>query len=112
MKIDAGADDLVELINKPVGSYSIDKVVDSLSGFKGDFVLQTMFVRSSYFNTAEPDALNRWMDIVRRLSPREIMIYTIDRETPDKTLQKYTVDEMKAFVRPLLDEGFKIQIRG
>ena len=112
MKIDAGADDLVELINKPVGSYSIDKVVDSLSGFKGDFVLQTMFVRSSYFNTAEPDALNRWMDIVRRLSPREIMIYTIDRETPDKTLQKYTVDEMKAFVQPLLDEGFKIQISG
>ena len=71
-----------------------------------------MFVRSSDFNTAEPDALNRWMDIVRRLSPREIMIYTIDRETPDKTLQKYTVDEMKAFVQPLLDEGFKIQIRG
>jgi len=46
------------------------------------------------------------------LRPREIMVYTIDRETPDKSLQKYTVEEMTGFVRPLLDEGFKIQIRG
>ena len=52
------------------------------------------------------------MNIVRQLSPREIMVYTIDRETPDKSLAKYTVEEMKAFVKPLLDEGFSIQIRG
>ena len=52
------------------------------------------------------------MDIVRRLRPREIMVYTIDRETPDKSLAKYSVEEMTAFVRPLLDEGFNIQIRG
>ena len=43
---------------------------------------------------------------------KEIMIYTIDRETPDKTLRKYTIEEMTSFVQPLLDEGFKIQIRG
>ena len=52
------------------------------------------------------------MDIVRELKPREVMVYTIDRETPDKSLGKYTVDEMKAFVQPLVDEGFEIQIRG
>jgi hypothetical protein len=52
------------------------------------------------------------MDIVRELHPREIMVYTIDRETPDKSLEKYTVEEMTAFVQPLLDEGHKIQIRG
>ena len=56
--------------------------------------------------------LARWMDIVRELRPREIMVYTIDRETPDKTLGKYTVEEMTAFVQPLIDEGFKIQVRG
>jgi hypothetical protein len=71
-----------------------------------------MFVRSDDFDTTVPEALNRWMDIVRKVSPREIMIYTIDRETPDKTLQKYTIEEMRSFVQPLLDEGFEIQIRG
>ena len=50
--------------------------------------------------------------IVRELRPREIMVYTIDRETPDKSLSKYTVEEMTALVQPLLDEGYKIQIRG
>jgi hypothetical protein len=71
-----------------------------------------MFLRSQDFSTTHKEALDAWMDIVRELRPREIMVYTIDRETPDKSLGKYTVDEMTAFVQPLLDEGFKIQIRG
>lgn len=112
MKLDAGTSELVVAVNKPVGTYDIDKVVDSLRRFDGDFVLQTMFLRSGSFDTTEAAALNRWMDIVRELSPREVMIYTIDRETPDKTLRKYTVEQMRAFVQPLLNEGFKIQIRG
>jgi hypothetical protein len=40
------------------------------------------------------------------------MVYTIDRETPDKSLGKYTVEEMTEMVRPLIDEGYNIQIRG
>ena len=71
-----------------------------------------MFLKSPDFDTASKDALDGWMNIVRELRPREIMVYTIDRETPDKSLGKYTVEEMTAFVQPLLDEGFKIQIRG
>ena len=80
--------------------------------FGGNFILQTMFLRSPEFDTTEPEALAAWMDMVRELMPREIMVYTIDRETPDKSLGKYTVEEMTEFVRPLLDEGFSIQIRG
>ena len=99
-------------VNKPVGKYSLDRIVDGLRRFNGDFVLQTMFVGSDDFDTTVQDALGRWMDIVRELAPREVMIYTIDRETPDKTLRKYTVGQMSAFVKPLLDEGFNIQIRG
>ncbi len=112
MKIDAGTDSLVSAVNKPVGKYSLDRIVDGLRRFNGDFVLQTMFVGSDDFDTTVQDALGRWMDIVRELAPREVMIYTIDRETPDKTLRKYTVGQMSAFVKPLLDEGFNIQIRG
>jgi wyosine [tRNA(Phe)-imidazoG37] synthetase (radical SAM superfamily) len=112
LKIDASTDALVQKINKPVGQYRLDDIVEALKAFEGNFVLQTMFLRSSDFDTASPEALEGWMNIVRTLRPREIMVYTIDRETPDKSLGKYTVEEMEEFVRPLADEGFKIQIRG
>ena len=112
LKIDASSDELVRMINRPVGRYRLEDVIEALKAFNGDFILQTMFCRSEEFDTAAPEALAAWMDIVRVLRPREIMVYTIDRETPDKSLQKYTVEEMTGFVRPLLDEGFKIQIRG
>jgi hypothetical protein len=52
------------------------------------------------------------MDIVRQIRPREIQVYTIDRETPMKGLGKYTPEEMRAMVQPLQNEGFKIQIKG
>lgn len=112
LKLDGSDDGLVMKMNKPVGHYSVDEVVDGLKAFRGNFVLQTMFLRSADVDTASPEALSRWMDIVREVRPREIMVYTIDRETPDKTLGKYTVEEMTAFVQPLIDEGFKVQIRG
>ena len=112
LKIDASSDELVEKINKPVGRYRLAEIVEALKRFDGNFVLQTMFLKSAEFDTTDPKALHAWMDIVRELRPREIMVYTIDRETPDKSLGKYTVEEMTAFVQPLLDEGFKIQIRG
>ena len=112
LKLDAGTTDAALAVNKPVGAYSVERVVESLRRFKGNFVLQTMFVRSEEFDTTAHDVLGRWVEIVRELAPREIMIYTIDRETPDKTLQKYTVEEMASFVQPLREEGFEIQIRG
>lgn len=112
LKLDASTDGLVRKINKPVGTYRLDEVVGNMKLFEGRFVLQTMFLKSPDFNTAEPEALARWMDIVREVRPREIMVYTIDRETPDKNLEKYTVDEMRELVRPLIEEGYDIQIRG
>ena len=112
LKIDGSSDDLVAMMNKPSGHYRLAEIIEALKGFEGRFVLQTMFLRSPEFDTASPEALGRWMDIVRELKPREIMVYTIDRETPDKSLAKYTVEEMTAFVQPLIDEGFKIQVRG
>lgn len=112
LKIDASSDSLIAQINKPVGRYRLDEVVEAMMKFEGRFVLQTMFLKSPDFDTAEPDALEKWMEIVRKVKPHEIMVYTIDRETPDKSLAKYTVEEMTAFVQPLIDEGFRIQIRG
>lgn len=112
MKIDAPTNALVEWINKPTGTYEIDKVVDSLKKFNGDFVLQTMFLRGPGYDSAEPKALEGWYEIVRTLRPRLIMAYTIARAVPMKGLEKFTVEEMEECVRPLKEEGFKVQISG
>ncbi len=112
LKIDASSDEFIMKINKPMGHYRLEEIVEAMMKFDGNFILQTMFLRSPNFDTATSEGLGKWMDIVRKLKPREIMVYTIDRETPDKSLAKYSVEEMTAFVQPLIDEGFKIQIRG
>lgn len=112
MKIDAPTNDLIEKINHPAPGYDINKVVEALKQFNGDFIMQTMFLKSKDFDSSSPEVLNGWMDIVRLLKPREVMVYTIDRPTPEEGLQKFTVEEMRRLVHPLIDEGFMIQIKG
>ena len=114
MKIDAPTNELIARINKPAPGYDIARVVEALKQFKGNFILQTCMLRSKEydFDSSRPEVLDGWMEIVRQLRPREIMVYTIDRPTPAQGLEKFTVEEMTALVQPLIDEGFKLQIKG
>ena len=112
MKIDAPTAELAARINNPAPGYDPLKVADALRGFGGDFVLQTMFLKSSNFDSSSPEVLDGWMQIVRDLRPREIMVYTIARPTPQQGLEKFSEEQMRQLVKPLLDEGFNISIRG
>lgn len=112
MKIDAPTNELVERINKPAPGYDVKRVVEALKAFEGDFVLQTCMLRSDNFDSSRPEVIDGLLDIVRLLRPREWMVYTIDRPTPMQGLQKFTPDEMRSLVQPLIDEGFCIQIKG
>ena len=40
------------------------------------------------------------------------MVYTIARPTPEQGLVKFSEEQMRSLVQPLLDEGFNIEIRG
>lgn len=112
MKIDAPTNELAAKINQPSLGYDVRKVVESLKRFKGNFVLQTMMLRSKEFDSSRPEVIEGWKAIVRELHPREIMVYTIDRPTPKEGLEKITVEEMRSLVEPLIEEGFVIQIKG
>ena len=110
LKIDAPTDEGARKMNRPAGDYHVEDIVRNLERFEGGFILQTMFLRGDGWSSA--DWVKEWMDLVRRLHPREVMVYTVDRETPQKGLEKYTVDEMRALVRPLIEEGYQLQIKG
>ncbi len=112
MKIDAPSDELTAKINRPAPGYSMGRVIQALKLFKGDFVLQTMMLKSPEFDSSSPEVLDGWMDIVRELKPREIMVYTVDRPTPAENIEKFSAEQMKGFVKPLIEEGYKIDIKG
>ena len=113
MKIDAPTNELVAKINNPAPGYDVQRVIEALKQFKGNFVLQTCMLRSPDFDSSSPEVVGPMMDIVRLLKPREWMVYTIDRPTPMQGLQKFSPQEMKALVQPIIDEGItKVQIKG
>ena len=110
LKLDAPTDAQAALINRPAGDYHVSDVVEGMLRFEGDFVLQTMFLKGPGWATE--DWLAPWMEIVRQVRPREIMVYTLDREPPMSGLRKYSTEQMGLLVQPLVQEGFKIQIKG
>ena len=112
MKIDAPTDEAAGRINRPAPGYSLERTIEALKRFEGDFVMQTMFLKSKDFDSSDPQQLAAWMDIVRMLRPREIMVYTIARPTPQEGLVKFSAAQMEELVRPLIDEGFKLDIKG
>lgn len=112
MKIDAPSEGMVNTVNRPSPSYSLERTIDGLMKFEGNFILQTMFLKGAGADSSGPEWISGWTDLVRKLRPREVMVYTLDRETPEKGLVKFQVQEMADIVAPLIAEGFNIQIRG
>lgn len=110
LKLDAPTDERARMINGALPSFRVDDVVKGMKRFEGDFILQTMFLRSDDFDSLEPQMLAKWMDIVRELRPRLIMAYTIARPTPQSGLSAYSAAQIREALKPLEDEGFKIQI--
>ena len=82
LKLDAPTDRAARLVNQPMGRYHVEDIVRDLERFEGNFLLQTMFLKGDGFATE--DWVEGWMEIVRRLRPRTVMVYTIDRETPQQ----------------------------
>lgn len=116
LKIDSAIEDIVNWINKPQPGYSLSETIERLKQMSGKYILQTMFLKGSndgrYVDCTSEENAKAWQDLVREIRPRSVMMYTIDRETPAKDLQKATVEEMEKIAAPLRAEGFEIQIRG
>lgn len=110
MKLDTVDADYIRLLDRPTGHYDVDKIVDALKMMQGRLVIQTMFLKGrsaqghDMDNTTDHYVLP-WIAAVREIAPRQVMIYTIDRETPDQNLQKATPAELDRIVKMLEKEG-------
>ena len=99
LKLDSALDNTVRLVNNPCGKYSVEEIVNNLQKFNGKFILQTMFLRGEYLgervdNTTE-DEVVAWLRIVEQLHPQRVMVYSLDRDTPCKTLEKVEREELE-----------------
>ena len=67
--------------------------------FDGHMILQTMFLRGScdgqpVDNTTEEE-VSAWLGLVAEIRPRQVMVYSLDRDTPCRTLEKVSKEELQ-----------------
>ena len=98
LKLDSAFDDTVQLINKPCGQYSVVRQVELMKLFNGNFILQTMFLRGEYngkrVDNTTSEQVEAWLRLVKEMSPRKVMVYSLDRDTPCPTLEKVQREEL------------------
>ena len=109
LKLDTVDEEYIHLLDRPNGKYSVKKIIEKMKEFKGNCIVQTMCLKGSYQgkdvdNTSDKYVLP-WIEAVKEIAPRQVMIYTIDRETPDHDLQKATHEELDRIVALLEKEG-------
>lgn len=111
LKLDGPSNESVAVMNRPQGKYDVEAVIEGMKAFGGDFVLQTMMLGGAAFDFRRDDsALSSWKETVRMLHPREIMVYTLDRPSPQKGLEKLSKEEMELMLSDLIEEGLNVKI--
>lgn len=113
LKLDSAIDATMQLIDKPVNhNLTVEQIAQWLLLFNGDFTLQTCFLRGEYhgqiIDNTTPEELSAWYAMIKRLHPKQVMIYVIDRATPLETLSKVPAHKMEAIATPLREQGIDV----
>ena len=98
LKLDTVDPAYINKVDHPNGTYDVNLIIDRLKAFQGHVIIQTMFMRGecngeSVDNTGD-EYVNPWLEAVKTIAPQQVMIYTIDRETPTQGLLKATHEQL------------------
>ncbi len=101
LKLDSAFDETVRRMNNPQSAeYSVHRIVEQMKRFEGRMILQTMFLRGTCngmpVDNATEEEITAWLRIVAAIRPRQVMVYSLDRDTPCKTLEKVPREELQA----------------
>ena len=113
LKLDSAIADTVALIDRPTSpAYDVNRVIAQLSEFGANCIVQTMLLRGTYnghtidnTTTAEIEAL---IDAYRTIRPAEVMLYSIDRQTPARQLVKIPSEELEAIADRIRQAGINV----
>ena len=116
IKIDGGTYDTIKSINKPNVDFDLEKYVERLQDFKGELVIQTCFLRGEHnglkIDNTTQEEIALWTEHIKKIKPRKTMIYAIERETPEKNLEKISLNELEQIAEPLRQLGFTVECYG
>jgi wyosine [tRNA(Phe)-imidazoG37] synthetase (radical SAM superfamily) len=113
-KLDSAFEETIRMLDAPRGRFSLEETVEQLCRFNGRVILQKMFVKGTWKgqvidNTTDTE-VDAWLALVRKIAPRQVMIYTIARDTPAETLQKATPAELERIAVRIKQAGFPVQV--
>ena len=108
LKLDTIDPDYINKVDRPNGTYDVKTIIERMKAFNGHIIIQTMFMRGvrreggrregemvSVDNTGE-EYVAPWLEAVKSIRPQQVMVYTIDRETPAQGLEKATHEQLDA----------------
>ena len=111
LKLDTVNNDYISFLDRPTGRYNLNEIIGRMKAFNGKAIIQTMFLKGEVngidINNTGNNFVLPWIEVVKEIAPREVMIYTIDRETPQQGLLKATHEELDRIVALLEKEGIK-----
>ena len=88
----------INKVDRPNGIYDVQTIIERMKAFNGHIIIQTMFMRGDYNgesvdNTGEA-FVAPWLEAVKAIKPQQVMVYTIDRETPAQGLLKASHEQL------------------
>ena len=116
LKLDSAIEETMQLVDRPTSpSFTVEKVVDSLKQFAGTGIIQTMILRGEHdgkkIDNTTPAELDALIKAYRKIQPKEIMIYSLDRSTPEEKLIKVDKDELESIGKKIEEEtGIPVKI--
>lgn len=117
LKLDAGMAAMRNSINKPTAEkYSFDELVNNLILFGNRGIIQTLLLRGSndgkIISNVSDEDFGEYIELLKKIRPKYVMLYAIDRATPEKDLEKLSVDELETYAQKIRNEGIDVKVYG
>jgi wyosine [tRNA(Phe)-imidazoG37] synthetase (radical SAM superfamily) len=113
LKLDTANTSTFEVLNSPEGYLNFNEMIENLIVFGNNAIIQTLFIRGEYngkpIDNTSQEELGLWLDVIKKINPRKIMIYTIARDTPVETLQKVSKQELDS-ISSLITQNLGIEV--
>lgn len=110
LKLDTVDEGYIRFVDRPCGKFELKTIIEGLKSFQGHVSIQTMFLKGVYEGRDVDNTSDRyvrpWIEALKEINPQSVMIYTLDRETPDAGLKKASPGELDRIVDLLHAEGF------
>ena len=105
LKLDTVDTDFIRQVDHPAGNYDVRQIIERMKAFNGHIIIQTMFLKGDGIDNTTDYYVNPWLEAIKAIQPEQVMIYTIDRETPDHSLRKATHEELDAIRERVMATG-------